>query len=297
MHNADAFHGSKERFLSDRNCSVQALYVHPVKSCAGIALPRSLLVETGLDYDRAWMLVDAHGEFVTQRELPRLALVQPTLRQDDLVLRAPGMLALHVALDRVESPLRVRVWSDELPAWDMGALAAQWFSDFAGRPLRLVRFDPQQRRLSDRRWTGAHEAQTAFADGFALLVTSTASLAELNRRLALQGLPAADMRRFRPNLVLDGIEAHDEDHIDRLEIDTPQGVVTLQLVKPCARCTIPGVDPDSGVQGHDITDALAGYRADPRMDGAATFGMNAIVLRGVDHVLAVGQGCRANYAF
>lgn len=297
MHNADAFHGSKERFLSDRNCSVQALYVHPVKSCAGIALPRSLLVETGLDYDRAWMLVDAHGEFVTQRELPRLALVQPTLRQDDLVLRAPGMLALHVALDRVESPLRVRVWSDELPAWDMGALAAQWFSDFAGRPLRLVRFDPQQRRLSDRRWTGAHEAQTAFADGFALLVTSTASLAELNRRLALQGLPAADMRRFRPNLVLDGIEAHDEDNIDRLEIDTPQGVVTLQLVKPCARCTIPGVDPDSGVQGHDITDALAGYRADPRMDGAATFGMNAIVLRGVDHVLAVGQGCRANYAF
>lgn len=297
MHNADAFHGSKERFLSDRNCSVQALYVHPVKSCAGIALPRSLLVETGLDYDRAWMLVDERGEFVTQRELPRLALVQPTLRQDDLVLRAPGMLALHVALDRVESPLRVRVWSDELPAWDMGALAAQWFSDFAGRPLRLVRFDPQQRRLSDRRWTGAHEAQTAFADGFALLVTSTASLAELNRRLALQGLPAADMRRFRPNLVLDGIEAHDEDHIDRLEIDTPQGVVTLQLVKPCARCTIPGVDPDSGVQGHDITDALAGYRADPRMDGAATFGMNAIVLRGVDHVLAVGQGCRANYAF
>ena len=283
--------------MSDLNCSVQALYVHPVKSCAGIALPRSLLVETGLDFDRAWMLVDERGEFVTQRELPLLALVRPTLRQDDLVLRAPGMLALHVALDRVDSPLRVRVWSDELPAWDMGALAAQWFSDFAGRPLRLVRFDPQQRRLSDRRWTGTHEAQTAFADGFALLVTSTASLAELNRRMALQGVPAADMRRFRPNLVLDGIEAHDEDHIDLLEIDTPQGMVELQLVKPCARCTIPGVDPDSGVPGHAVTDALAGYRADPRLDGAITFGMNAIVLRGVDHELAVGQSCRASYAF
>ena len=297
MHNADAFHDGTERALSDLNCSVQALYVHPVKSCAGLALPRSLLVETGLDLDRAWMLVDGHGEFVTQRELPRLALVRPTLRQDDLVLRAPGMLALHVALDRVESPLRVRVWNDELPAWDLGALAAQWFSDFAGRPLRLVRFDPQQRRLSDRRWTGAHEATTAFADAFALLVTSTASLAELNRRLALQGTAAVDMRRIRPNLVLDGIEAHDEDHIDRLEIDTPQGVVELQLVKPCARCSIPGVDPDSGVQGHEVTDALAGYRADPRMAGAITFGMNAIVLRGVDHVLAVGQNCRASYAF
>ncbi len=297
MHNAHAFHESTERVLSDLNCHVHALYVHPVKSCAGIALPRSLLVETGLDFDRAWMLVDDHGEFVTQRELPLLALVRPTLRQDDLVLRAPGMLALHVALDRVESPLRVRVWNDEVPAWNMGALAAQWFSDFAGRPLRLVRFDPQHRRLSHRRWTGTHEAQTAFADGFALLITSTASLAELNRRLALQGVPAADMRRFRPNLVLDGIEAHDEDHIDRLEIDTPQGVVELKLVKPCARCTIPGVDPNTGVQGHEITDTLAAYRADARVNGAVTFGMNAIVVRGVDHELAVGQNCRAGYAF
>lgn len=286
-----------ERVLSDANGSVQALYLHPVKSCAGIALSRSLLVETGLEFDRAWMLVDAHNQFVTQRELPQLARVQPSLRHDDLVLRAPGMLALHVALDRVESPLQVQVWGDVVPAWDLGALAAQWFSDFAGQPLRLARFDPQHRRLSDRRWTGAHEAQTAFADAFALLVTSTASLAELNRRLALQGTTAVDMRRFRPNLVLDGLQAHDEDHIDRLEIDTPQGVVELKLVKPCARCTIPGVDPDTGVQGHAVTDALAGYRADPRMDGAVTFGMNAIVVRGVDHELAVGQPFRASYAF
>jgi uncharacterized protein YcbX len=276
---------------------VQALYAYPVKSCAGIALPRSVLDDTGLELDRAWMLVDAQGDFVTQRELPRLALVQPTLRHGELVLRAPGMLALHVALDRVENPLRVRVWNDEVPAWDIGALAAQWFSDFAGRPLRLVRFDPEHRRPSDPAWTAGHSAQTAFADGFALLVTSAASVDELNRRLAQQGAPAADMRRFRPNLVLDGLSAHDEDHIDRLEIDTPQGLVELALVKPCARCSIPGVDPDTGVQGHAVTDALAGYRADARMGGAVTFGMNAIVVRGVGFELAVGQVCRASYAF
>jgi uncharacterized protein YcbX len=105
------------------------------------------------------------------------------------------------------------------------------------------------------------------------------------------------MRRFRPNLVLDGLSAHDEDHIDRLEIDTPQGLVELALVKPCARCSIPGVDPDTGVQGHAVTDALAGYRADARMGGAVTFGMNAIVVRGVGFELAVGQVCRASYAF
>ena len=214
-----------------------------------------------------------------------------------MVLRAPGMLALHVALDRAESALRVRVWDDWVPAWDLGALAAQWFSDFAGRALRLVRVDPEHRRLSDGRWTGAHAAQTAFADGFALLVTSTASLAELNRRLQQQGVPAAEMRRFRPNLVLDGIDAHDEDHVERLEIDTPQGVVELRLVKPCARCSIPGVDPDTGTQGFEIPDALAAYRCDPRVDGAATFGMNAIVVRGIDHELAVGQACRAAFNF
>jgi hypothetical protein len=299
MHNARSFSRplAPERGLSDLNCTLHSLYVHPVKSCAGIGVRSSLLGQTGLELDRAWMLVDERGEFVTQRELPKLALIQPTLRQSDMVLRAPGMLALHLALDRVESALNVRVWNDSVPAWDMGALAAQWCSDFAGRPLRLVRFDPEHRRLSERRWTGKYEAQTAFADAFALLVTSTASLAELNRRLQQQGAAPVDMSRFRPNLVLDGIDAHDEDHVEQLQIDSPQGTVQLNLVKPCARCTIPGVDPLTGVQGFEVIDALAGYRSDPRVDGAVTFGMNAIVVSGVDHVLAVGQTCRASFAF
>jgi uncharacterized protein YcbX len=299
MHNARRFSRTPalEPRLSELNCTLHSLHVHPIKSCAGIAVRSRLLLETGLELDRAWMLVDERGEFVTQRELPRLALIQPTLRHADMVLRAPGMLALHLSLDRVEGPLNVRVWDDWVPAWDMGALAAQWCSDFAGRALRLVRFDPEHRRLSDARWTGEHEAQTAFADGFALLVASTASLAELNRRLRQQGVAPVEMSRFRPNLVLDGIDAHDEDHIERLEIDTPQGVVELKLVKPCARCTIPGVDPLTGTQGFEVVDALAAYRSDPRVDGAVTFGMNAIVVRGVEHELAVGQACRASFGF
>jgi uncharacterized protein YcbX len=137
-------------------CTVSQLFLHPIKSCAGIELRERALIETGLDLDREWMVVDAHGEMLTQRELPRLALVQPTLRDHDIVLRAPGMLALHVWLDRVESRCRVRVWDDEVDAWDMGDLAAQWFSDFLGQPrLRLARFDLEGRvRLAERRWTG-----------------------------------------------------------------------------------------------------------------------------------------------
>lgn len=283
--------------MSDIQARIAQLHVHPVKSCAGIAVPEALLVETGLDLDRQWMVVDDHGEMLTQRDLPALARVGTSLRHDEVVLRAPGMLALHLAVDRVEAPVRVRVWDDEVAAYDMGPLAAQWFTDFLGRPARLARFDPEQRRLSSRRWTGDIEAENGFADAFPLLVTGLASLAELNRRLAAAGHAAVDMRRFRPNLVLDGLEAYDEDHLDTLHVQADGGEVVLKLVKPCVRCTVPGVDPDTGEQGHAVTDTLATFRADARMDGGVTFGMNAVIVDGIDRTLRIGQTVRATYAF
>jgi uncharacterized protein YcbX len=283
--------------MSDIDLRLSSLFVHPVKSCAGIAADESLLTETGLEFDRAWMVVDETGGFVSQRELPRMALIQPSLRTHDLLLRAPGMLALHLALDAVEAPCRVRVWDDEVAAYDMGNLAAQWFSDFLGRKLRLVRFDPEQRRLSSAKWTGALEAENAFSDGFPLLVVSTASLAELNRRLAERGLPPVTMQRFRPNLVLDGLEAHGEDWLDEIELDGPDGAVRLKLVKPCGRCTIPSVDPARGEQGHEPGDTLSGYRADARLDGAITFGMNAVIVDGIERRLRVGGHGTATIRF
>ena len=120
-------------------------------------------------------------------------------------------------------------------------------------------------------------------------MTSTASLAELNSRLAARGVPAVGIERFRPNLVLDGLQAFDEDHIDELAISTYEGVVRLKLVKPCVRCTIPSVDPATGAQGVEPGDTLAGFRADARMQGGITFGMNAIVLEGVECTLRPGQ--------
>jgi len=284
--------------MSELACTLSQLYLHPIKSCAGIAVRERALIETGLDLDREWMVVDAHDEMLTQRELPRMALVQPTLRDHDIVLRAPGMLALHVWLDRVESRRRVRVWDDEVDAWDMGDLAAQWFSDFLGlQGLRLVRFDLEGRvRLAERRWTGELEAPTVFADGFPLLVASTASLAELNRRLDSAGQAGVTMARFRPNLVLDGLaHPHDEDMFDTLEIQAPEGPVVLRLVKPCVRCSVPDVDPSTAERGQSVAATLASYRADPRMQGGLTFGMNAVIVSGVDHTLAVGASVRASF--
>lgn len=281
----------------DIQVRLHSLHVYPVKSCAGLSLPEGLLIETGLEFDRAWMVVDAQSEFVTQREVPRMALVQPTLKASEMVLRAPGMLALHIALDAVEQPVRVKVWNDVVAAYDMGDLAAQWFSDFLGRRLRLARFDPEQKRLSSRDWTGDIEAENAFSDGYPLLVTSTASLQELNRRLAVQGGPAVSMARFRPNLVLDGLDAHGEDHLDTIVFESGEGPIGLKLVKPCARCPIPDIDPLTAETGHAVGDALAGYRADARVGGGITFGMNAVLVEGTDRALRVGMTGSAAYRF
>lgn len=284
--------------MTDRlACSLASLHIHPIKSCAGLAVDEALLIETGLQFDRAWMVVDAEGRMVTQRERPRLALVRPTLRTDDIVLRAPGMLALHVSLDAVEAPTRVRVWDDEVKAYEMGALAAQWFSDFLGEKLRLVRFDPEQKRLSSAKWAGDVAAENAFSDGFPLLVASSASLAELNRRLGERGQAAVGMERFRPNLVLDGLEAFDEDNLHELTVQAEGGEVTLRLVKPCVRCPMPNVDPATGVAGHEPGDTLAGFRADARMDGRITFAMNAVIVGGFDRVLRPGQAISASWNF
>jgi len=282
---------------ADVNCSLASLYVHPIKSCGGIALQQCELAETGLDLDRQWMVVDAHGEMLTQRVLPLMALIQPTLRASDMVLRAPGMLALHVRLDTVDAATRVRVFDDVVKAYDMGALAAQWFSDFLGRQLRLVRFDPEETRLSSRRWTGDIEARNGFADGFPLLVTNEASLDDLNARLGAKGVAPVKMQRFRPNLVLSGLQAYDEDHLHELTIETGDEPVRLRLVKPCVRCTVPNVDPLTASSTPEVGDTLASYRADPRMNGGITFGVNAVVVSGYGHMLRCGQAVRGSWQF
>jgi len=283
--------------VSDLSVTLESIHVHPVKSCTGTSLRQAVIAETGLDLDREWVVVDPAGRFVSQRELPRLALVATTLKSDELILRAPGMLALHVAIDRVEAAVEVEVWRDRVAAFDMGALCAQWFTDFLGRPLRLARFDPDSPRRPDRQWAGAVDATQAFQDGFPLLVTSTASLAEVNRRLAANDEAPVTMARFRPNLVLGGIESHGEDQIDEIVFAAAEGTVRLKLVKPCTRCQIPDVDPATGIAGHAVGDVLAQYRADPRLGGAITFAMNAVVVEGVGCTLAQGMQGSATYAF
>ena len=281
----------------DLNARIARLFVYPVKSCAGVEVREAVLTETGFDLDRAWMVVDRDNNFVTQRELPRMALIRPQIRLNEVVLRAPGMLALHLSIATVEEPLRVRVWDEEVPAFDMGAIAAQWFTDFLGQPLRLVRFDPEHNRASDPEWTGGAEAYNQFSDGFPLLVASTASLEVLNGKLAAAGHAPVGIERFRPNIVLEGVEAHDEDRMELLRIAADDGEVVLRMVKPCTRCPIPNIDPATAAVDPVVTDTLQGYRRNERMGGRMTFAMNAIAVEGVERTLKVGQAASANIRF
>ena len=284
---------------SDVQGQIAQLMIYPVKSCGGVVVSEAVLLETGLQWDRHWMVVDADGLFVSQRECARMALIRPQIEADALLLRAPGKPELRVPLQSRGPSLRVQVWDDVVDALDMGPEAAQWLQAFLGAPAqRLVRFDPAAQRACSTKWTGGVTASTQFADGYPVLVSTDSAMEELNTRLAAQGHSAVGMERFRPNVVLSGLLPHDEDHLGPLEVwDSGAAVAGLQLVKPCARCPIPNIDPATAESHPGVGDALQAYRRDARVNGAITFGMNAIVTQGAGAVLRVGQSVQADYAF
>lgn len=293
-----------ESFSPDVHGHIAALMIYPVKSLAGMAVQQARLLDTGLEWDRHWMVVDAEGLFLTQRDCAAMALVQPQLTAEALVLQAPGAEPMAIPL-HAEGPLRrVQVWDDTVDALDMGDAVARWLQQalqHAG--VRLVRFAPQVQRACSTRWTEGAAHHTQFADGYPVLVTTESAMAPLNTRLAQAGLAPAGMNRFRPNVVLGGLEPHDEDHIGTMEVQGSQGqaedgaLVRLALVKPCARCPIPNIDPATAQSHPGVGDALQSYRQDSRLDGAITFGMNAVVQAGAGAVLRVGQAVAGAYRF
>ncbi|MES2296269.1 MAG: MOSC N-terminal beta barrel domain-containing protein [Pseudomonadota bacterium] len=281
--------------------TVSELTLYPIKSCAGIGVREATLTRAGLCvdgvHDRQWMLVDADGQFLSQREHPRMALITPRLLAHALEVDAPGMPALAIALrsapPQPSATRTVRVWDDSVPASDEGDASAQWFSQVIGRPCRLVRSHPDARRQASATWTGGRAAPTMFADGFPLLLAGAASLADLNEKLAAAGRAPLPMNRFRPNIVVDGIAAFEEDYVEHFAI----GAARIVPVKPCARCPIPSVDQASGCVGPDPLDILQAYRRKAQLDDAICFGMNCLVGEGEGARLFVGQPVEAALAF
>lgn len=253
--------------------TIAALFVYPVKSCRGIALQQARLTPRGLQYDREWMVVSPDGRFLTQREVPRLALVGTSLHDDRLELSAPGLPTLVVPLQRAAQAVsaEVTVWGDRVRASDEGHAAASWFGEHLRREVRLVRFDDTRRRPTDAAWSQGLDGSSAFADGYPVLVLSRASLDDLNSRLP-SPLP---VDRFRPNVLLDGCAPYAEDALRGLAV----GQMRLRIVKPCTRCVITTTDQATAVpQGDEPLRTLKTYRWDGALRGV-TFGQNAIVER------------------
>lgn len=282
---------------------ISELFVYPIKSCAGMSLHRAQLLETGLAYDRHWMVTRADGQMITQRTHPQLARVRTAFDDDMLVITAPGMPELRtpLAADGATARMTATVWNDTVDAFDTGVDSAAWFTGYLGMPARLARFAPDARRACSRKWTGEFDASTQFADGYPLLVIGQASLDDLNARLAAKGAPAIPFDRFRPNLVVSGLDAYAEDYVEHFDAQSDGTSMRLRLVKLCTRCPVPTIDQQTGAPNpawpHEPTDTMQAYRAHPRFDGALTFGNNAIVVSGAGGFLEVGQTLDAELGF
>lgn len=237
---------------------------YPVKSLRGESLASAELGSRGLQHDRHWMLVNEDGRFLTQRELPRMTLIRPRIRGQGLLLQAPGLFELEVQPESDEQ-MQVQVWRDQCVARLMSPAADRWLSDFLGVSCRLVYLPEEQLRQVDQDYAKADD-QVGFADGFPFLLISRASLDDLNRRMGLT-LP---MERFRPNLVVEGCEAYAEDDWKRIRI----GNIEFRVVKPCSRCVIPTVNPDTGErEGNEPLKTLMSYR---KQGNNVYFGQNLI---------------------
>jgi uncharacterized protein len=247
------------------NLTLSGLYLYPIKSCAGISLQRSELSATGLRHDRRWMLVDDTGEFMSQRAHPRMALISTSISDEHLTVSAPGMPELEVS-NRQENDdlIDVCVWGDTNKGAHVGEEADRWFSEFLHFPCRLVSKPEDDPRIVDSSYARSGD-QVSFADGFAFLLISEASLEDLNGRLA-DPLP---MNRFRPNFVVKGCGPYAEDDWGRIRI----GHVPFRVAEACPRCAVTTVDQGTGARGKEPLRTLATYR---KAEGEVFFGRNLI---------------------
>lgn len=267
---------------SPTDLKVVGLFSYPVKGCRAVSHADADARVSGLSHDREWMVVDnrqSPARFLSQRECALMATITASASSDGgLFLSSADGDALVVAQPSRNALLKVKVWSHETVALDAGDPASAWFAAKLGmRPehIRLVQFHPDMRRDCHGRYATDSGAHTLFSDGYPLLVTSTASLVDVNQRMQRSTGDALTMDRFRPNIVLDGLAPWDEDYVDVLTV----GEVQIRLVKPCVRCEVTTTDQVSGARISDEPlRTLAKFRNNPDF-GGVTFGWNGIVVK------------------
>lgn len=259
------------------NICLSSIYIFPVKSMKGHSLNSARVEKMGLENDRRLMMVDQHNKFLTQRDHPRIALITPYVNTDGLTLSAPGMKKITVPLSSTGERLSVEIWnSKDVNSIDQGEEVFNWLSEFLKIPARLVQLDPAFQRKIDQVYALHDDDQVSFADGYPLLITSQASLDDLNSKL----INPVPMDRFRPNIVVDGCDPFQEDTWRRIRI----GKAEFSLVKPCARCNVPGIDQETALSSKEPIKTLSTYR---KFNNKVMFGVNIIPI--TTGVISVGD--------
>lgn len=243
------------------------IWIYPVKSLSGIRLTEAQVEEKGLQYDRRWMITDQNGRFLTQREHSIMAMLKVAVFENGLSIssRLEEEKSILVPFEPVtKNPVSVVIWDDEVEAVTMSDEADQWLSEQLNLQVKLVMMPESTQRKADPRYA-KNEENVSFADGFPYLLISQASLDHLNERLE----EPIVMQRFRPNFVVTGTSPHAEDDWKSIQI----GTLFFDLVKPCARCVLTTIDPETAEKGKEPLKTLATYR---RVGNKILFGQNVV---------------------
>lgn len=245
--------------------TLSEINIYPVKSLAGISLTSWQVIKTGFLYDRKWMLIDSQGQFLSQRRLPKMALIKTALTDEQLILSAPDQIDLVLSLTPSNGEEIIStIWHDQCAARSISQEADLWFSRFLETDCRLVYLPDEEIRPVDTKYAQVTD-QVAFSDGFPFLLIAENSLVALNQAMQLD----LTMNRFRPNLVIAGCPAYAEDSWREILI----GEINFRLPKPCSRCAVPTIDPETAQTGKEPLMTLNRLR---KWQNKVYFGQNAI---------------------
>lgn len=248
---------------------ISQLWIYPIKSLSGISLDTVLLEKRGFQYDRRWMLVDNEKRFITQRQYPKMTLIEPELADFGLAIRAPDMPVLIIPYPDPQIELydevEVTCWDDQISAHHINTAIDNWFSEFLGIDCQLVYMPDKSLRAVDPDYAQAGDI-ASFSDGFPNLIISEASLDDLNSRMDID----LTMNRFRPNIVISGCEPYAEDGLGHFKIEQ----IDFYAVKPCSRCVITTINPVTGKkEGREPLHTLSQFR---KKNNKVFFGQNLL---------------------
>ena len=257
------------------NYVVKELYIYPIKSLAGISVESAQAEEMGFENDRRWMLIDEENQLITQREHPELSQFYPKIKEDKIAISHQDSTHEFFIGESINEPIFSKVWDDESKVVEVNKATSRWFSKELGFGCKLVKIINK----GDRKHNSSRLNQTldvSLADAYPYLLIGSESLDQLNEKLKEK----ITMQRFRPNIVISTVVAHEEDFFDTFQI----GNLKFKNAKPCGRCVMVNNNPQTASVSKEPLKTLSTYRTS---NNNVYFGTNILCLN--EGKIAVGD--------